>query len=301
MNRGTLPIVSRLQALQGPLRIAPGGGRVIAAITDQNPLAALLQEVNETMLGRSLTFESSGGASLTLDVSGRRVLRVSQATGLAGAGASLAIDALEDEHKDELIKLVQAVATPRHELRVTSVPMDRDTEGVSVGLPIALLADLLLVDLNALAPGESVAEPERPEPPRVREPRPVEPVVADQVSDPPAPSATNVSLRQFVQAVQPQLMAWLILGDEEGDVTEGPEEMVQHLQGFLEDEGEALAGQLDQVSEVANAPVCIVLGATLADGHNILCARSQEAMMLAVVEGDATLLLLQGWSAALRA
>ena len=33
MNRGTLPILARLQSLQATSRIVPGGGRVIAEVT----------------------------------------------------------------------------------------------------------------------------------------------------------------------------------------------------------------------------------------------------------------------------
>lgn len=94
MNRGTLPIVARLQALQAPARLAPGGARVVAEVGHPNPLAALLRAVNETMLSRSLTFESSMGTSLTLDVAGRRVLRLTGVSGISGAEACLAAPAL---------------------------------------------------------------------------------------------------------------------------------------------------------------------------------------------------------------
>jgi hypothetical protein len=72
--------------------------------------------------------------------------------------ACLGLEVLEDEHKDDLIKLLQAVAAPRHELRVTSGPIGRGGEQVSVGLPVALLADLVLIELNALGPNEDPVE-----------------------------------------------------------------------------------------------------------------------------------------------
>jgi hypothetical protein len=125
VNRGSLPIVARLRSLQAASRFAPTGGRIIAGPGDRNALAQLLRAANETMLGRSLQFDSDSGASLTLDVAGRRVLRLTAAIGLSGAESCLGVEVLEDEHKDELIKLLQAIAAPRHALRVTSGPIGR--------------------------------------------------------------------------------------------------------------------------------------------------------------------------------
>lgn len=283
MNRGTLPILSRLQSLQATSRIVPGGGRVIAETTDRNPLAQLLRAANETMLGRSLRFESSAGPSLTLDVSGRRVLRLTHAQGLPGADSCLGLEALEDENKDDLIKLLQAVAAPRHELRLTSGPIGRGGEQVSVGLPVALLADLVLIELNALGPNEDPIE--QPE---------VLPPALDEIA------ATGLGLSGFAAAMGASLIAWLISGGAEDGRTAGPEEMVSHLQGFLADERDALERQFDALSNQAGDPICMILGATLVEGHSIVGARIGPSVLLGVVEGDATTATLGAWKAALR-
>lgn len=285
MNRGTLPILARLQSLQTTARFVPGGGRVIAEATDRNPVAQLLRAANETMLARSLRFLSSAGPSLTLDVAGRRVLRVTDAQGLPGAEICLGVEALEDEHKDEVIKLLQALAVPRHELHVLSGPIGRGGEEVSVGLPVALLADLLLVDLNALGPDE--------EPPAEEEDLP----------PPPTPEeieASGTGLSAFAGAMGPALIAWLIEGGADDGRTDGPEEMVTHLQGFLGDERGSLEGQFDSLSAMPGDPICMMLGATLVEGHSIVCARIGTAILLGVVEGDATTAILGAWRAALR-
>lgn len=285
MNRGTLPILARLQSLQTVARFVPGGRRVIAETTDRNPVAQLLRATNETMLARSLRFESSAGPSLTLDVAGRRVLRLTDAQGLPGAESCLGVEALEDEHKDELIKLLQAVAAPRHELHVTSGPIGRGGEEVSVGLPVALLADLLLVDLNALGPDEEPAgEPEVVPPP----------LTPEEIE------ASGTGLSAFAGAMGPTLIAWLIDGGADDGRTDGPEEMVSHLQGFLADERDSLEGQFDSLSAAPGDPICMTLGATLVEGHSIVCARLGAAILLGVVEGDATTATLGAWRAALR-
>lgn len=305
MNKGTVPIVARLKALQRPAHVAPGGARVIAGFSDPNPMTALMREMNETILARSVRVESSSGMGLTLEVAGRRVLRLTEATGVSGAEACLAAPALEDEQKDDLIKLMQAVTAPRHELRVTTFPSNESGEGVSVGLPVALLADLLLIELNEgeLADVAPVRTPEARSP-RVSAARPLIDL-ASSLSDPAtevaeaAPVAVaGRNLGRLALAMGPTLTAWLILGGEDDGRSEGPDEMVSHLRGFLQDEAEAILHQLDLVSNLPGAPVCSILGAALIEGHSVLCARSGQSLLLGVAEGDATAPLLAAWAEA---
>jgi len=280
LNKATLPIVARLRSLQAAIRFAAGGARVIAEADDRNPLAQLLRAANETMLGRSLQFDSAGGPSLTLDVSGRRVLRVTAAPGLAGAESCLGAEVLEDEHKDDLIKLMQAVATPRYELRVTSGPIGRGGEEVSVGLPVALLADLVLIDLNDLAADDSAEEEE---------------AVPAPAPERPSAAAPGAGLAGLAEAIGLGLQAWLIVGGPDDDRSNGAEEMVSHLQGFLDDEREAVDRQLDLLSPEPGAPVCVMLGATLIEGHSILVARLGGGLLLGIVEGECTGAALAAW------
>ncbi len=321
MNKGTLPVISRLHALRTVANLAPGGARVIAAGSDHNPLAALLCEINETVLGRTLTFESGTGSSLSLEVSGRRVLRLTAAVGLPEAEDLLEIEALDDEHKDRLIKVVQAAATPGQDLRVRALPMTREVDGVSVGLPVALLADLLLVDLNPLEGGASSAPiamadvSEMPAAPvqlsgrrsvNIPTPEP-EPEIApaspaptaDETRGPATPAVGGLFLGAFARAFGAELVAWLIVGGEEDGATDGPDEMVSHLKDFLADEVDALNQQLGTVSAGPEDPVCIVLGATLIEGHSILCARMASGILLGVIEGNAAKTVLRAWASAL--
>lgn len=280
MNKGTLPILARLSSLQADIRALPGGGRVIAEATDRNPVAQLLRAANETMLGRSLEFVSSAGPALTLDVAGRRVLRLTASHGLSGAESCLGAEVLEDEHKDDLIKLLKKLAAPRHELRVVSGPIGRGGEEVSVGLPVALLADLLLIDLNPVGPEEPLAEAEA-------EAAPAPDGLAAQLS--------GRSIRDFAIGVGPALVAWLIQGGDDSGHSEGPEEMVSHLQGFIDGEREAVIAQLDLMSAHPGDPICLMLGVTLIDGHSIICARLAEAILLGIVEGDGAQAALSAW------
>ena len=270
--------------MQADVLAYPGGSRIIAQSNDRNPVAQLLRAMNETMLGRSLEFRSSSGASITLDVAGRRVLRMTGSLGVSGAEACLGAPSLEDEHKDDLIKLMQAVAVPRQELRVISGPIGRSVDQVSIGLPVALLADLLLVELN-----ETEAEAPLPE-------EEAEPVV---VYEEQKVQLAGKGIRDFADGVGPTLIAWLVRGGDQDGMSFGPEEMVSHLQGFLDDEAQSVIGQLDLMSAQPGDPICLMLGATLIEGHSIVCARVEDALLLGVTESDGTASALAAWNALL--
>jgi hypothetical protein len=289
LNRGTIPIVARLLSLQTPAQIAIGGARIIAGPGNPSPLTALLRELNETILGRALRFETRDGCSLTLEAAGRRVLRLTEASGLQGAEGCLAAEVLEDENKDDLIKLMEALARPRQELRVTISARGVAGDGVSVGLPVALLADLLLIELNdPNGPGSaSDAPPADAEPP----------APAARQASPSSPGG-SISLARFVQALAPTLMASVIRGGEADGATDGPEEMVTHLQGFLDDESDALHRQLDLVSGNPGSPACMVLGSSMFEGQGVLFARSEDASLLALFEGNPSQSLMRAWAGA---
>ena len=95
-------------------------------------------------------------------------------------------------------------------------------------------------------------------------------------------------------------MAWLISGGEEDGISEGAEEMVEHLKSFLEDEIKDLTAQLDRLSAAPGQPVCLGLGASLSEGHSLLCARADGSILLGLAEGDCTQTLMQAWVAALQ-
>lgn len=261
------------------MRVLSGGARVIAEAGSRNPVAQMLRAANETMLARSLEFQSATGPSLTLDVAGRRVLRLTASHGLPGAEACLGAEVLEDEHKDDLIKLMQTLAAPRSEIRVVTGPVSRDGAEVSVGLPVALLADLLLIDLNPVGPEEPEEE-------------------AEVVSVPealPTVRLSGASIEAFAEAIGPSLIAWLIRGGAGDAGRYGPEDMVSHLENFLDEESDAVIRQLDLVSATPGDPACLLLGVTLIEGHGILCARLEDRMLLGVIEGDGTQALLTAW------
>lgn len=285
MNGALLPILSRLHSLQVLSRPGRDGSRLVASRTDPNPITVILREINETILGRTLHFLSETGAALSVEVSGRRILRLVQVKGLPGAEACLAASALDQEHKDDLVRLLQAFAAPRQEVRVATAASGQASNSVSVGLPVALLAELLQAELNGLD-AELVSDA---------------PLARPSLRSEPMPSAqrTGSLLARFARANGAVLMAWLIAGGEEDGASEGLDEMVDHLKAFLADERQDLGAQLDRIGLSPDEPVCLALGTSLARGHSIICARSQGGLLLGLAEGDCTQTLLSAWSDAL--
>jgi hypothetical protein len=157
-------------------------------------------------------------------------------------------------------------------------------EGVSVGLPVALLADLLLADLNDPTGADEAGPAAEPD--------------SDAAAGDEAQVTTGRSLARFVDAFGPTLMAWVIRGGDADGSCGGVEEMVSHLQGFLDEEVEALHRQLDLVSGQPGRPACTVLGTALVEGQGVLCARSDGAILLALFDGSPGLSLLNAWEAA---
>jgi len=281
VNKAIIPIVARLQALQTASHVVSGRMRTIAEGSDRQPLAALLREVNETVLGRTLAFASGAGPQVTLEVAGRRVLRLVAAEGIAGADACLAAHTLDDGHKDDLIRILQAVTPRGHPVSVGSHPIGRGGDEVSVGLPVALLADLLLIDLDAL-PGSAGSTPAS--------------LPDNQALDMPL---TGAMLQRFALQFGPSLMAWLIIGGDDDGAFAGPDEMVSHLGGFLDNEGAALSAQLDRLATHPGGAVSLMLGASLLEGHGTLCARQGGGLLLGLLEGETAQLLPRAWATAL--
>ncbi|WP_431297957.1 hypothetical protein [Tabrizicola sp. BL-A-41-H6] len=280
--------MARLRALQAPATFAPGALRVIGGPGMASPLAALLREINETLLGRSLVFSTDAGATLSLDVAGRRVLRVTAASGIAGAEACLGVPALDDANREDLAGVFSALTASGSTLRVIAAPLGR-SEGLSVGLPVARLADHLGIDLNDEGADSVEAEAEAE--------------AVESVGDGVEPEAeagpeTVGFLQAFVAQMGDGLAAWLIRSGDEEQGRFGPEEMVAPLEDFLNDEADALMQQLDRLTQAAGEPVCTVLGNDLVSGHSILCLQAEGAVLLGVVAGDAAGQVLAAWNAA---
>ena len=66
-------------------------------------------------------------------------------------------------------------------------------------------------------------------------------------------------------------------------------------QQFMADEREAVERQLDVLSPEPGAPVCVMLGASLIEGHSILVARLRGGLLLGVVLGEGTGAALAAW------
>ncbi|MEM6635177.1 MAG: hypothetical protein AAF667_04730 [Pseudomonadota bacterium] len=77
---------AKLSRLRGSVRVLPDGSRELFAVPPDELMVALLQEIDETVLARRLSFSTDLGGKLALDVSNRR-LRVVRAVEFRAATA----------------------------------------------------------------------------------------------------------------------------------------------------------------------------------------------------------------------
>jgi hypothetical protein len=70
----------KLSKLAGPSNIAPDGWREVVATDKSEFLRAVLNEIDETILARNLTFRNGKDASFSLEVANRRLHSVTDAT-----------------------------------------------------------------------------------------------------------------------------------------------------------------------------------------------------------------------------
>ncbi|GAB4385782.1 MAG: hypothetical protein Kow0045_12210 [Albidovulum sp.] len=125
------------------------GGRVISNGLVPPPAAAILEEIDNTILKRRVTFRA-GAERLTFVVAGRRLLALAAASeGLAGA-AELVGEVLshDDPGQMEAVgSLIALIAQDERPVLVEAVPTDEGGNRGNVGIPVERLAELMQIDL----------------------------------------------------------------------------------------------------------------------------------------------------------
>lgn len=134
---------------------ATDNARVLSAVTPESALVAVLQEIDTTVLGRRLEFTNEADAGLSIDVAGRRILRVAglKPETYASEFADLVGTALEDSDSVEVdlfLQALQVLAEDTAELFVTASPLPRG-QGGGLGCSAATLADAWDLELYAEA------------------------------------------------------------------------------------------------------------------------------------------------------
>lgn len=145
--------LSRLQRLGQRVRLNGLGHRKLSESDTRALTTALLRDVDETILPRHVRVVTNAGQRFSLDIAGRRLLRLV----VAGSGGSVG-------QPDEPVEAAKALATElkRALLRSTEVTlqsfrMDSAEDRMNVGSSAVALASALGLDLEGLA-GESITD-----------------------------------------------------------------------------------------------------------------------------------------------
>lgn len=144
-------IARKLTKLGSEKPIFRGGARVISNGILPPPLAAILDEIDTTILRRKLTFRV-GDSALSFVVAGRRLLTLESATDdLAEAnppvGAALSHD--DTAMFEAVAAALTLLVREDRSVLVESAPVADSGGRTDIGIPVDRLAELLEVDLSA--------------------------------------------------------------------------------------------------------------------------------------------------------
>lgn len=129
----SVDLLARLNALQKEPQFNSAGRRIIASGKPADNAIAILNEIDQTILARQLSFTTSSGDVLTLDVVGRRALRVVAGSEVVEAGKYLT----ESDNLDNFLQMLLGFG---HEAKEISVISNEPSEGLDssiVGLAAA--------------------------------------------------------------------------------------------------------------------------------------------------------------------
>jgi hypothetical protein len=145
---------------------AAGGPRRLSAAPGSDLTRAILEEIDETILARTITFRSDGGAVLALEVANRRLLGLAEASPDAVAPADRArllapLPADDDEALAAVAHVLRHFAEGQPGLAVSSVPLGRPVGSGMLGRSGAAVARALGLDLYDRPVAPVVPDPAR--------------------------------------------------------------------------------------------------------------------------------------------
>lgn len=144
-------VVRKLASLGADNAVFRDGARVISNGLMPPSLAAILDEIDNTVLKRTLTFRL-GDSRLSLSVAGRRILTVLAASGdLADAQPliGLALSPDEIDGRAALLRVLAQLATHQDSVLLETMRPDDSAGQTDIGIPVAVLAEELGFDLGA--------------------------------------------------------------------------------------------------------------------------------------------------------
>lgn len=141
-------LAQKISALAATDAVFQGGARVISTVGEPAPLAALLSEIDETILERELEFEADG-KTLRLVAAGRRLRGVAAADATdADAVIGQSLSREEPELLQAVFDLISHVCGDAQNLRVRPLPPAPFGKGGERGVSAKGLAEMWQIDMD---------------------------------------------------------------------------------------------------------------------------------------------------------
>lgn len=252
--------IHRLQDKLAKLRAAAegvdSGGRNIRAADKKGLLLAILHEIDETILGRELTFHNDAGSTLVFEVAARRLLGLGEQSGAAkspsyetilGQSFSEASGTLFDA----LAALLDDFLADTSKLVVKSRKLSRATDPSEIGCSAEALAQAWSLDLYN---GNG--------------------------------SASTDQLDEFFAACAEISLASVRFDAENIYQKSGQEDELQRLVELAQCDHSHLDKLLDECIAKANPPRCVVLRSSQGNRESILYVAAGTARALFMISSE---------------
>jgi hypothetical protein len=253
-------LVRRHASLAQRPHFAFGGRRILAPAGTGETVAAILQEVNETVLGRTLVFEAGAELCIKMQVSGRRIMRIG-AVEAKDASSDLVDIPLSDESQAEDLGQVLSVFSEAEDfLTVQSSGLERSQDARSIGLPASRIAELLDIDMST-------------------------PVVMPDYS----------RLDRFLNAAGVMLSASVQVTRDGETILLGPDQFTDPLGRIAATYADDIRERLTGLSDNPDAPSAAAFGPVLDSSATLYCASADGDLLVAIAQPEKITNLFSCW------
>ncbi len=238
------------------------GRRVLSEGKNEAILPALLQEIDETVLARELTFHSDTDKSITLVAKGRRLWRIcaAQPNSLIPKGADLKnanISGDDEAAMAALRKLMQEFAKSANMLSVSISETDPDNDYRAMGISVRMLRDMLTTAAAA------------------------------------ADTAESNQLKGFVESLKAKALASAVMADDNLIYSSGTDKQIKLLESLLNDQLEAMNADTSKLQKTASRRNLIAMNRD--SKYFIICARTSDQAALIVCKPDILPEIVSTW------
>lgn len=235
-------LLRKLAAIASTASVLEDGSRAISNGTWPQPISAILDEIDDTVLKRRLFF-ANGSNHLSMVVSGRRLLMIDQTTEDFDGKDDMLNQPLSSEEADKVRTVAELLAKfAQHDGRLTvkSEAAEAVSGPTDSGVSVSTLAEVMGIDLSE--------EPEDP-------------------------------VQQFIEATSDLMNSCLYYVDGEEVGENGDETEISKLRSILSDEWEAFRKNLPSINLENTGPFLIGLSDAIGDAITLFVASAGQTLV----------------------